>query len=133
MDHRVIGPGPPAESRPLVVLKRLHDFALRVHHKRSVLDDGLSDGSTLEHQEKYLIVLSGPARPWTGVLGRVGQLNLHRGVHVDALVFAEQTPRNRRCVPIEEVQGSVDCAATSGRRQSEAPPGFKSQKPHCDL
>src|SRR5690606_37254480 len=49
--HRIVGgPGPAAEARRLVVVEGLADFGGRRHHERTVLDDGLADGATLEQQ-----------------------------------------------------------------------------------
>ena len=50
-DRVICRPGPATESRLVIILEGLLDFGSGIHDKRSVLDDGLSDGPPLQDKE----------------------------------------------------------------------------------
>ena len=50
-DRVICRPGPATESRFVIVLEGLLDFGSGIHDKRSVLDDGFSDGPPLQQKE----------------------------------------------------------------------------------
>ena len=53
MDWVRTRPGPTAELSPPIILESLRDLFSRVHDERAVLNDGLTDGATLEDEELH--------------------------------------------------------------------------------
>src|SRR5450432_1114592 len=55
--HGIVGfPRPAAELRASIVLHRFLDLGARVHHERSILNDGFANGTTLQKQDLAFVV-----------------------------------------------------------------------------
>src|SRR5690606_13296736 len=104
--HRIVGgPGPAAEARRLVVVEGLADFGGRRHHERTVLDDGLADGATLEQQQ-------------VGCSRAILEHERVIGPHTERVAYGHAARTDAESFAFEEVEHAV--RAGCGRRYGDA-------------